>query len=69
MISGNAVFSVCPFSFRTRRDDAAWPPPAKRSNAAMDANGRAMNIVFPSIMGINLIWNFLTLITGVFKSL
>jgi len=26
--------------------------PAKRSNAAMDENGRAMDIVFPSIMGI-----------------
>ena len=52
MILGNAVFRVCPFSFRARRDDAAWQPPAKRSNAAMDENGRAMYIAFPCIMGI-----------------
>jgi len=52
MIPGNAVFRVCPFSFRARRDDTAWPPPAKRSNAAMDENGRAIDIVFPNIMGI-----------------
>ncbi|MCZ6802496.1 MAG: hypothetical protein O7D86_00780 [Proteobacteria bacterium] len=30
----------------------AWPPPAKRSNAAMDENGRAMDIAFPGVMGI-----------------
>jgi hypothetical protein len=54
MIPGNAVFRVCPFSFRARHDDdAAWSPPAKRSNAAVDENGRAMYIVFPGIMGIN----------------
>jgi len=52
MILGNAVFRVCPFSFRARRDDAAWPLPAKRSNAAMDENGCAMDIVFPCIMSI-----------------
>ena len=52
MILGNAVFRVCPFSFRARRDDAAWPPPAKRSNAAMDENGRAVDIALPSIMAI-----------------
>jgi len=28
-------------------------PPAKRSNAAMDVNGRAMDIVFPSIIGMS----------------
>jgi hypothetical protein len=52
MILGNEVFRVRPFLFRARRDDAAWPPPAKRSNAAMGENGCAMNIAFPSIMGI-----------------
>ncbi len=52
MIPGNAAFRVCPFSFRARRDDAAWPPPAKRSNTAMDENGCAMDIVFPGITGI-----------------
>jgi len=52
MISGNAVFSVCPFSFRTRRDDAVWPPPCKEGNAAMDEKWRAMDIVFPGIKGI-----------------
>ena len=52
MILGNAVFRVRPFSFMARHDDAAWPLPAKRSNAAMDENGRAMDIAFPSIMGI-----------------
>ncbi|MCZ6805165.1 MAG: hypothetical protein O7D86_14905 [Proteobacteria bacterium] len=41
-----------PASMQARRDDAAWPPPAKRSNAAMDENGRAMDIAFPCIMGI-----------------
>jgi len=54
MILGNAVFRMCLFSFRVRRDDAAWPLPAKRSNAAMDENGRAVDIAFPSIMGIRL---------------
>jgi len=53
---------------QARRDDVAWPFPVKRSkasapalapclrpvgNAAMDENGRAMDIVFSSIMGIN----------------
>ena len=52
MILGNAMFRVRLFLFRARRDDAAWSPPAKRSNAAMDENGRAMDIVFLSIMGI-----------------
>ncbi|MCZ6805021.1 MAG: hypothetical protein O7D86_14145 [Proteobacteria bacterium] len=52
MMLGNAVFRVCLFSFRARHNDAAWPSPAKRSNAAMDENGRAMDIAFPSIMGI-----------------
>jgi len=52
MILGNAVFRVCLFLFTARRNDAAWPPPAKRSNTAMDENWRAMDITFPSIMGI-----------------
>jgi len=52
MILGNTVFRVCLFLFTARHNDAAWPPPAKRSNTAMDKNWRAMDITFPSIMGI-----------------
>ncbi len=52
MILGNAVFRVRPFSFKARRDDAACSLPAKRSNVAMDENGRAMDIAFPSITSI-----------------
>jgi hypothetical protein len=40
------VLRVRPFLFRARRDDAAWSLPAKRSNDAMDENGRAMNMYF-----------------------
>ncbi len=32
-------------------NDAHGLPPVKRSNAAMDENGRAMSIAFPCIMG------------------
>jgi hypothetical protein len=59
MIPGNAVFKVCLFLF-TRCDDAVWLLPAKRSTnnsrrfrrRAMDENKRAIDIVFPGIMGI-----------------
>jgi peptidoglycan-binding protein CsiV len=54
MIFGNILFRVRPFLFRTRRDDDAWPLPAKRSNAVMGENGHAMDSVFPGIMGINM---------------
>lgn len=53
MIVGNTLCRVCLFLFRARRDDAAWLFPAKRSNAALDESRRAMNTVFPTIMGIN----------------
>lgn len=48
----NAVFRVCAFPFRARHDDVAWLPPAKRSNAGIDGNGRAMDIAFISFMGM-----------------
>jgi len=43
---------VCPFSFKARRDDVAWPPPAKRSNTALDEKGRAMDTAFSNILGM-----------------
>ncbi len=52
MMLGNAVSRVRLFLFRARRDDAAWSFPVKRSNAVMDENGRALDIVFLSVMGI-----------------
>ncbi len=52
MMPINVVFRVCPFLFNARRDDAAWSLPAKRSNAAVDENGRAMDMAFIGIMGI-----------------
>ncbi len=52
MIPVNAVCRVCSFLFKARRDDEAWLSPAKRSNAAMDKNERAMDMVFAGIMGI-----------------
>jgi len=54
MILGNTMFRVCLFSFRARRDDAAWSLPAKRNNAAMEENRRAMDIAFSGIMGISM---------------